>query len=238
MAMLQRWISAKASAAVDPVRMVQRALADVEGRGLNSMVDALNVIIEERLWQKGRIFETFGEFAVALPPSGLGVRSMPVAKLLRQTLLGSGHFAEWTEVLERTGREPGRPRKNLVNDEGLERFYRISTAATARDRLLLGLKRNHPEAFALVCTFECTPRAAGIGVGLIKSRASSRYGGVCDISAAAALKERAQAKLLCELFGAMSLSAQCTLIARALEPHLDFGLAERWRSRGENSSGS
>ena len=45
---------------------------------------------------------------------------------------------------------------------------------------------------------------------------------------AARLKERAQGRLLCELFNVMSPNAQC-LIARALEPRLGFGLTQRWR---------
>jgi hypothetical protein len=50
------------------------------------------------------------------------------------------------------------------------------------------------------------------------------------VSGTAALTERAQGRLLCELFEAMRTNAQCTLIARAIEPRLGFGLAERWRS--------
>jgi hypothetical protein len=59
------------------------------------------------------------------------------------------------------------------------------------------------------------------------------YGGVCDIHAAAALRERAQAKLLCELFKVMGPNAQCTFIAREIEPRLQAGLAQRWRESGQ-----
>jgi hypothetical protein len=72
-------------------------------------------------------------------------------KLLRHALLAGGYFAQWTDVLERTARERGRPRKKLANDEDFERFYTVPTASTARDRLLLLLKRDHPEHFAEVC---------------------------------------------------------------------------------------
>jgi hypothetical protein len=58
-------------------------------------------------------------------------------KLLRHALLAGGYFAQWTDVLERTARERGRPRKKLANDEDFERFYTVPTASTARDRLLL-----------------------------------------------------------------------------------------------------
>jgi hypothetical protein len=131
-------------------------------------------------------------------------------------------------VLERIARERGRPRKNLANDEEFQRFYTVPTASTARHRLLLTLKRDHPEHFAEVCDLKVSPREAGIRVGLIKD-SSWRYGGACNIAMAAALKQRAQGDLLCELFGVMSADAQCALIARVLEPRLGFGLAQRWR---------
>ena len=152
--------------------------------------------------------------------------------MLRYALLANGNFAHWTDLLERTAREPGRPRQKLVNDEGFARFYTIPTASTARDRLLLALKRNHPEHFAAVCRLECSPREAGIRAGLVKV-GRWYYGGVCDITAAGALREQAQARLLCELFKVMAPNAQCTFIAREIEPRLDAGLAQRWR---QNSS--
>ena len=105
------------------------------------------------------------EFAIALPPAGLGVRSVRPLKLLRHALLASGYFAQWTEILERAAREPGRPRKKLVNDEGFERFYTVPTAATARDRLLLALKRSYPEQFAAVCDSSALPARRGSGRG-------------------------------------------------------------------------
>jgi hypothetical protein len=101
------------------------------------MVVALDQIVGESLWRNGRHFESFGDFAIALPPAGLGIRSVRPMKLLRHALLAGGYFAQWTDVLERTARERGRPRKKLANDEDFERFYTVPTASTARDRLLL-----------------------------------------------------------------------------------------------------
>ena len=74
--------------------------------------------------------------------------------MLRYALLANGNFAHWTELLERTAREPGRPQQKLV-----------------------------------------------------------------------------KARLLCELFKVMAPNAQCTFIARVIEPRLDAGLAQRWRKR-------
>jgi hypothetical protein len=96
------------------------------------------------------------------------------------------------------------------------------------DRLLLTLKRHHAEHFSAVCALECSPREAGRRAGLIRTHSWS-YGGVCDIQAAAALRERAQAKLLSELFRVMGPNAQCTFIAREIEPRLQAGLAQQWR---------
>jgi hypothetical protein len=211
-----------------PVKLVQRALSDVAGSNPNAIIQALDTVIRDRLWQTEGQFESFTEFTIALPPSGLGVRSIRPLKLLRYALVAGGHIAEWTEVLERVARLPGRPRKTFVNDEGFQRFYKVPTAATAPDRLLPLLKRNHTKDFAAVCKNECSIRQAGIRAGLIAAPAS-RYGGACNIAAAAALNERAQGRLLCDLFGAMRRNAQCMLIARQLEPHLGFGLAQRWR---------
>jgi hypothetical protein len=134
---------------------------------------------------------------------------------------------------------PSRPAtQNPLKDEGFERFYSLSTAATSVDRLLLALRRHHPEHFAAVCALECSPRDAGLRAGLIRAGGWS-YGGVCDIQAAAALRERAQAKLLCALFRVMQPSAQCTFIAREIEPCLQAGLAQQWRqSRPDGADGS
>ena len=221
-----RWFASSDSK--DPVKVVQHALADASNPRWEAMLDALDEIVQQQLWRERRPFESVAEFVTALPPAGLGVRSLRPLKLLRYALLAAGHFAPWTEVLEHVVRPPGRPRKTLVKDEGFERFYSLSTAATSVDRLLLALKRHHPDHFAAVCALECSPREAGLRAGLIRT-GGWFYGGVCDIQAAARLRERAQAKLLCELFKVMGANAQCTFIAREIEPRLQAGLAQQWR---------
>ena len=175
----------------DPVRLVQDALSATATMSLSSMTAALDAIVEGNLWQLGRPFESFGDFAVALPPVGLGVRSLEPLRLLRHSLLSAGYFAHWTEILERTARRRGRPRTKLVNDEDFEPFYTIPTASTAQDRLLLALKGNYPDHFAAVCELKKSPRAAAIEAGLITA-GSSRYGGACNIKAGGR-SERARA---------------------------------------------
>ncbi|HET7155692.1 MAG TPA: hypothetical protein VFI87_10045, partial [Hyphomicrobiaceae bacterium] len=73
---------------------------------------------------------------------------------------------------------------------------------------------------------------AGIRAGIVKA-GRWHYRGVCDMTAAGALREKAQARLLCELFKVMAPNAQCAFIAREIEPRLDAGLAQR---RRQNSS--
>jgi hypothetical protein len=221
------WFNDKIESRIDPVKIVQHALSETVSMSVDAMVVALDAIIRDNLWQLDRPFESFGEFAVTLPPAGLGIRSVRPMKLLRHALLTAGYFAQWTEILEYVARGRGRPRKNLANDEHFQRFYTVPTASTARDRLLL--KRDHLEHFAAVCSLKVSAREAGIRAGLIKAGSPS-YGGACNIVAAAALKKRAQGRLLCELFEALCPDAQCALIARILEPRLGFGLAQRWRA--------
>src|SRR5262245_51801484 len=119
---LPQWLSDKIGHRSDPVRIVQDALSDTAGMNLHTLMDALDAIICSDLWREGRPHASFGAFAVALPPEGLGVRSERPVKLLRHALLVGSHFAEWTDVLERVVRRPGRPQKTLANDEGFERF--------------------------------------------------------------------------------------------------------------------
>ena len=178
----------------DPVRVVQDALSEAVTMSLSSMAAALDAIVEGDLWQQGRPFESFGDFAVALPPGGLGVRSLEPLRLLRLALGSAGHLAQWTDVLERVARRRGRPRKKLVNDEDFEPFYTIPTAATARDRLLLALKHNYPEHFAAVCELKVSPRAAAIEAGLITA-GYSRYGGACNIQLASCAQAQSHERL-------------------------------------------
>ena len=102
-----RWFNGLTGAQNDPVRVVQQALSESSDMSLHTMIDALDAVVREQLWQVGRPFESFAEFAIALPPTGLGVRSLPPLKLLRYALLANGNFAHWTDLLERTGAPAG-----------------------------------------------------------------------------------------------------------------------------------
>ena len=63
----------------DPVKVLQEALSATASTSLSSMNAALEAIIEGSLWQLDKPFKSFGDFAVALPPGGLGVRSQFLA---------------------------------------------------------------------------------------------------------------------------------------------------------------
>src|SRR5262245_40157259 len=82
-----RWFSFGNGSRDDPVHIVQQALSGQVETTFHCMIDALDTIIREQLWRAATPFESFAEFAVALPPSGLGVRSLRPLKLfaLRST---------------------------------------------------------------------------------------------------------------------------------------------------------
>jgi hypothetical protein len=82
----------------DPVKIVQDALSDAISMSLDAMVGAIDQIVRENLWQGGRPFESFGDFAVALPPAGLGIRSERPMKLLRHALPGGSALRCSTDI--------------------------------------------------------------------------------------------------------------------------------------------
>ena len=117
--------------------IVQRTLSEHTDVNLYSLIDALGAVVGEQLWRFGKEFESFADFAIALPPNRLCVRFLRSLKLLRYALLANGHFAHWTDLWSASRVCRAGPRKNLVQDDGFERFYTVPTATTSRDRLLL-----------------------------------------------------------------------------------------------------
>jgi hypothetical protein len=232
----------------EPVAIVQNAMSNPSKGGLASLSDAFGDIVRGEMWRhavtaEGDRFQSFGAFAIAASPCGLGIRSRAAASLARHVLLEAQHFAEWTEILERIARKPGRPKTN-ANDEDF-RFYVVSKAPHAKDRLLLILKNRHPDHFNSVCVGECTPYRAAVNAGEVlvgdMSQENKRrlHFGVCDFQAAGHLQPKAQKKFLCAIFRKMHVDAQCSLIANELEPRLGAGLAKEWRSRfDDKASGS
>jgi hypothetical protein len=217
------------------VRTVQRALSQAGETGLGRIIEALVAIIEKQGWrarlnQFGAPFESFAEFVVGASPNGLGVQSLEALKMLRELLLDLGYYREWVELMEFTMRRQGRPRKTHAYDEGFERFYSPPTAQTARDQMLLVLKRRHPEAFAALCQSKGSIRAAAIAAGVIRPRADAgRCFGVCDLEGVRRLSARSKRRLFRKIFDALGLDDQCTSI-KSPEPVLGPDLARRWRA--------
>ena len=225
---------AKTSSA-NPVMIVQHALANPSPTGLAPLIDAFDEVVRDELWRQaksvnGMPFETFGAFATADFPHGLGIRSEGAAVLARCALLKCEHYEAWTEILERVVRTPGRPKKRTIDDN--LRFYPISRARTSTDRLLLSLKKDAPEYFERVG--ELSPYRAAVDAGLVhppRKENKLRFG-VYSVEGLKQLKPKVQAQLAREIFRAVDLSAQADLIANELMV-LGPELAQRWRdSRG------
>ena len=168
-------------------------------------------------------FETFSEFVLLPSPSGLGVQSIKHLRFLRQLLIDGGHYAEWVEVMERTLRPRGRPRKTLANGDDFCRCYPYPRTRNSRDYMLLALKRHHPEELLSLSKTKGVIRDAAIKVGVIMpARRNGLHYGVCDIEAAKRLHEATKPKLLKDLFRELGVDAQCTFI-KGLETGLGPG---------------
>jgi hypothetical protein len=83
------------------VRFVQQALNFGEHQLFDQMPRALDQVIERGLWrERDKAFATFGEFALAPPPSGLGIHNDRTLVLLKAALDHKGkHVEEWSDVL-------------------------------------------------------------------------------------------------------------------------------------------
>lgn len=83
------------------VRFVQQALNFGEHQLFDQMPRALDQVIDRGLWKdRDRQFATFGEFALAPPPSGLGVHNDRTLALLKAAMEHKGrHIEEWSDVL-------------------------------------------------------------------------------------------------------------------------------------------
>jgi len=83
------------------VRFVQQALNFGEHQLFNQMPRALDQVIDRQLWrERDKQFATFGEFALAPPPSGLGIHNDRTLVLLKAAMDHKGnHIEEWSDVL-------------------------------------------------------------------------------------------------------------------------------------------
>jgi hypothetical protein len=211
-----------------PICTLQRALAEIAATDKNEAIDALDATVRQSLW--GSRHQCFADFVLGVRPAGLEVRSLEELEYLRELLLHARYYAEWVELMERTMRQQGRPRKNLTNGEVFPRFYSLDRSPNAQDRMLLNLKNKHPDEFANLCKSKGAIRQAAIkaGVIVVANKKALRFG-VCDVTAASRLSETTKARLLRELFLALGVNAQCTFL-KGLEAGLGPDIARRWRA--------
>jgi hypothetical protein len=59
------WFSDKTGSHTDPVKIVQHVLSETVSLTLDAMVVAVDAIVRDNLWQEGRSFASFGDFAIA-----------------------------------------------------------------------------------------------------------------------------------------------------------------------------
>lgn len=191
------------------INEVRRALAEPSSVGPDRFIWALADVVEEGLWKQCEVgglgFRNFGTWAVSPPPTGLGVGSVPAARLIRNALLEKGHIIEWVQILELIARRPGRP-KTVANDDGF-RFYTVSRASASKDRLLLVLQAKHPVKFQEVCAGRCSIFSAACAAGIVRRPSFS-------LNAAKKLNPLGQKALLCELFAVASIDVQCEFLER------------------------
>jgi hypothetical protein len=220
------------------IAIVRRAIKNQPSTDTSSLADALNDIVENRLWSEvrdamGMPFDSFASLALAPSPHGLNVANQAAARLVRQSLLDNKHYSEWTELIKVCRRKPGNTRNNANRERS--RFYTVGRSTTCVDRLLLTLEEKYPDIFARVCAGELSPRHAAIQAGIISAKPVKQVGFRDILHSAKHMKPKAQVRLLQLLFDEMSLDAQCALIANSIEVGLGSpGLAKKWRETHSN----
>ena len=220
----------------DPVRVAQRLLM-AAGGGSANLAAAIAAISADQLWAKrsksnGEAFKNIAEFVSTSLPDGLGVTTVAAAGQLREALSTHNKIRQWVEIIEGAKRPRGRPPKNSANGDNSAVLFKISGSATARDQLLLRLKREAPEQYEQVCDGTITAYRGAIISGLIADRRKGRLRfGAVDFNAASRLSTKAKCQLLGEMFEVLGLEAQCAMIAAKLDGRIGVGLAAEWRNR-------
>ena len=105
------------STANDSIAVAQIILAGNAAAAGSSLLYAVDDVVRQERWRTRRStagipFSSFGEFARAPQPSGLGVADFPTFRLLRFALIENRHYGPLAELIELSAREPGRSRPN------------------------------------------------------------------------------------------------------------------------------
>ena len=131
--------------------------------------DLLKQVVDQNLWAEARngdrkTFDSCAEWAISPSPHGLGICNQETAEFLRDMLLENGDVVIWAEILSEITRSQGNP--GLTPDP--LKFYRVTTAGTAIDRMLLRLMRQKPEFYNMLCDGEFgTIREAAVAAGIV-----------------------------------------------------------------------
>jgi len=206
-----------------PIAIAQEALGQADPA---SLIDSIDRIITEGLWQVGTPYSEFAQFAIApVSEGGLSVRSTRRAKLLKFALMEGRYIREWTLILSVIRRRPGHP-KTRNNDEGFQPFYEVNTSMNSQDRVLITLYEKHPDVFEEVCQGKCTISAGAIRAGL-KPSPPPRWR--MDLQDVFGMHMDAQVVLMRDLFNGLGLETQAAFIAQVFEGVVGAGLAQKWR---------
>ena len=218
----------------NPVHIAQKLVAKRRSRK-STLGQALSEITSGELWLQrkgpnGKPLSSFAEFATAVQPSGLGVRTQEAMDELGSTLYRHGLYKHWAELLTATTPGRGRPRKSLADSENKIPSFKLPTSHTSRARQVMLLARHHPKIFAELQSGRLSWVDAVRQAGLSKRPPRMRllYGAI-NVDALRKLSPRAQGRLLCHAFKIVGTDAHCRLMANVIEPVLGSGLAEQWR---------
>lgn len=168
-----------ADAADDPVAFLRRSLSALEQSPIENLRVAFDIVVAEGFWasrvdRDGVTFSSFADFAVHPAPQGLEVRSTAALLIVRGMLMKSGRLREWTQLLHRVSRGPGRP-KTFADGESFRPFHSPPTGSNAVDRILLHLEDNDRGLFERVCNREISVRSAAILKGWLLDTRTVRY---------------------------------------------------------------
>ena len=204
----------------DPVKLAQQMLAAGVPAIGPTIFKAIDEIVSSELWLAGRTadgerFGSFGLFAHARQPHGLGVRDEESFWWIRAALLGGDHYAELADVIAVCAKERGRPRENVTGDD-ISPFLTITKGQNCLNYILRRLKREHPDVLDAVDKCELTPAQAARQVGIVKPPPQQ------------ASDEKALNGLW-ELFSNATVEAQCALLEAVGAAIDEPRLAVRWR---------
>jgi hypothetical protein len=221
----------------DPVRKAQKLIAT--GIGQTTMLgDVIETIVRDELWRTrrsatGSVFSSWVEFVTSAQPHGLGICTQEAMDEIGVVLHKCRLYGLWRDLLVATTRKRGRPNKNLAISENKIPRFELPRSHGARAKQVMLLAEHHPSIFAELKMRELSLAGAVQKAGLVRQRTRRQLRfGVLDLNAARSLSERAQKRLLHEVYMAVGVDAQCSLLANVIGPGTSAPeLAKIWRSR-------